>query len=77
MAIFTNTTDGFFVAWGFGETDPDTTQPENVHYGPYEANQPIYSGQPRCEFFDTEEEAKAKVESLGHVYEYPEINPFG
>lgn len=74
MAKFTKATDGFFVAWGFGETNPNTTQPKRVHYGPCEANQPIYSGQPRFEFFDTEEEAKAKVESLGHTYEY-EVNP--
>ena len=62
-------TDGFFVAWGNGETDPNTNTPQHVHYGPYIGGQEVYTGQPQFEFFDTEEELQARVESLGKTYE--------
>lgn len=68
MSHHTRTTDGFFVAWGYGETDPNTTTPKLVHYGEYFANQQVHTGQPQFEFFDTEEEMQAKVESLGKEY---------
>jgi len=68
MAKFTRETDGFFVGWGFGETNSNTDTPKTVHYGPYVGGQEIYTGQPQFEFFDTEEELQARVESLGKIY---------
>jgi hypothetical protein len=75
MSHHTRPTDGFFVAWGAGEADPNTTQPAHVHYGDYTANEVVATGQPQFEFFDTEEEMQAKIESLGKVYESVDDDP--